>query len=196
MLSRTLLLPQPVPGDTGGESITATSATAGSSCMACLPRPRSPSTSSNRSGSWAPWSISRASRRSDGPVTVRLEPCGTATARLVDAAGKPIAGNRDPYLIPMLVTPGTSRRSPDKSDGRLEADQDYLSRIDPTNYGDTPVSDAQGRIVFPALIPGTTYRIDLNAANDEIDPRLLTEFTVKPGETLDLGDILIKHPRP
>ncbi len=132
---------------------------------------------------------------SDGPVTVRLVPCGTATARLVDAAGKPIAGNRDPYLVRMLVTPGTSRRIPPNADGRLEADQDYLSRIDPTNYGDTPASDAQGRIVFPALIPGTTYRIDLNAVNAEIDPRLHTEFSVKPGETLDLGDILIKHPR-
>ena len=44
-----------------------------------------------------------------GPVTVRLEPCGTAKARLVDPRGKPVAGYRDPYLISMVVTPGPSR---------------------------------------------------------------------------------------
>ncbi len=51
-----------------------------------------------------------------GPVTVRLQPCGTARARLVDPVGKPIAGYRDPYLIAMVVTPGPSRFSRDKAD--------------------------------------------------------------------------------
>ena len=60
-----------------------------------------------------------------------------------------------------------------------------MTAIDPINYGDGPASDAQGRIAFPALIPGATYRI----------AGLSKEFTVKPGETLDLGDIRIEKPR-
>ena len=59
-----------------------------------------------------------------------------------------------------------------------------------------PVSDAQGRIVFPALIPGATYRVfdEHSIDNDRNGPPIRKEFTVKPGETLDLGDILIEKP--
>ena len=58
------------------------------------------------------------------------------------------------------------------------------------------MTDAQGRISFPALIPGATYRIsDYSTINDgKRTIRLRKEFTVKPGETLDLGDILIEKP--
>ncbi len=49
--------------------------------------------------------------------------------------------------------------------------------------------------IFPALIPGATYRIhDETTINDEGGAQLRKEFTVKPGETLDLGDILIEKP--
>src|SRR5579883_1086699 len=133
-----------------------------------------------------------------GPATVRLQPCGTAKARLVDSGGKPIAGSRAPVpiagprgLVPiaLVVTPGPIFSRPQERDGddRLEADVSALTAIDPLNDGDGPVTDAQGRIAFPALIPGAPYRIvGLTKAKD---------FTVKPGETLDLGDIVIKGPQ-
>ena len=50
----------------------------------------------------------------DGPVTVRLQPCGTARARLVDPAGKPVARSRDTYgshMTMMVVTPGRPPRA-------------------------------------------------------------------------------------
>ena len=51
--------------------------------------------------------------------------------------------------------------------------------------------------MFPALIPGATYRIvDQTTARNPNGPQLRKEFTVKPGETLDLGDILIEKPGP
>ena len=42
-----------------------------------------------------------------GPITVRLQSCGTAKARLVDSSGKPVAGYRGSRLISMAVTPRT-----------------------------------------------------------------------------------------
>ena len=79
-----------------------------------------------------------------GPLTVQLGPCGTAKARLVDATGKPIAGYRASALIMMVVSPGVFRA----------ADTAAIYGIDPINYAQSPVSDAQGRVTFPALVPG------------------------------------------
>ncbi len=68
--------------------------------------------------------------------------------------------------------------------------------IDPINYPDDPKSDAQGRIVLSALIPGVLYFIiDRTTGRTPEGPRMRKQFTVKPGETLDLGDILIENPR-
>jgi hypothetical protein len=127
----------------------------------------------------------------DGPVTIRLEPCATARARLVDRDGKPVAGFRDPRLIVMVVTPGlpSGVTSPPE---QLAAHEDILSRFDPVNYGDAPASGADGRILFPALIPGASYSVRIGPRNGP--PTFRKDFTVKPGETLDLGDILVEKP--
>jgi RNA polymerase sigma factor (sigma-70 family) len=132
------------------------------------------------------------------PMTIRLQPCGMAQARLVDPKGEPVAGYRAQYMISMIVTPGVDRESlVDPADVKgLLAEEDYLTRIDSINYLKEPTSDAQGRIVFPALIPGATYRVsDPTRASQPIRPPLHKEFTVKPGETLDLGDIVIEKPQ-
>ncbi len=117
-----------------------------------------------------------------GPVTVRLQPCGTAKARLVDAAGKPIAGYRGSHLISMSVAPPYIFRHQEAT----------LAAIDSINYADGPVSDAQGRIAFPALIPGAPYYLSVSGRTRTQRDK---DFTVKPGETLDLGDIVIEKPQ-
>jgi hypothetical protein len=117
-----------------------------------------------------------------GPVTVRLEPCGTAKARLVDAGGKPVAGFRGGREISMTVTPANIFRY-------FEA---ALFIIDPINYPDGPVSDAMGRIELPALIPGAPYHLSTNGRTVSQHDK---DFTVKPGEALDLGDVVIEKPR-
>jgi hypothetical protein len=127
---------------------------------------------------------------SGGPVTVRLEPCGTAGARLVDATGKPVAGYRW-RTITMVVTPGAQASGPAQRD-QLAGEVASLSGIDPTHYRDGPVSDAEGRIAFPALIPGATYSV---TAGPRAGPASFRkDFTVKPGEILDLGNILVERP--
>jgi RNA polymerase sigma factor (sigma-70 family) len=131
-----------------------------------------------------------------GQITVRLKPCGMAKARLVDSNGQPVAGYKAQFFIVMIVTPGVLfRGSPDIADPKgLLAEEDFLARIDSINYLNGPTSDAQGKIVFPALIPGASYRVS-DPARARQTP-LHKDFTVTPGEILDLGDILIEKPRP
>jgi hypothetical protein len=134
-------------------------------------------------------------RAGGAPTVVKLEPCATAKARLVGPGGKPLAGFQNRALISMVVTPGEFSGIKARKDGTTLADQDTLTSIDPINYANAPATDAQGRIVFPALIPGSPYRIiDQTTARTPDGPRLRKEFTVKPGETLDLGDVLIEKP--
>jgi protocatechuate 3,4-dioxygenase beta subunit len=130
------------------------------------------------------------------PVTVRLQPCGTATARVVDPDGKPIGGFRLPRLISMVITPGPVARPRPRQEKALFADEDALSVIDPINYENHPVSDSQGRMVFPALIPGAAYRIvDATRIREGVGPQVRREFTVQAGEMLDLGEIRIEKPQ-
>lgn len=49
-------------------------------------------------------------------------------------------------------------------------------------------TDADGRVTLPNLIPGVTYRISPLASNDPV----LRAFTVRPGETLNLKDIVFR----
>jgi len=49
--------------------------------------------------------------------------------------------------------------------------------------------------MFPTLIPGATYRFSAGANGEAAGHQLRKEFTVKPGETLDLGDVLIERPK-
>ena len=96
----------------------------------------------------------------------------------------------------MVVSPGPHRLSQDRAGAdRLAADQDFVARFDPIHYRKGLVSDDQGQLSLPALIPGAVYRIYDNTKGDDSEPQLRKEFTVKPGELLDLGDILIEKPR-
>jgi len=133
-----------------------------------------------------------------GPITVTLAPCGFAKARLVGTGGKPVAGYRAASLIVIVVTPGyaTFSRRKMEIESRLAAHQRTPAAIDPTNYRNGPTSKADGRIAQPALIPGATYRvIDRTTSRGALDPQIRKEFTIKPGETVDLGDILIEKPQ-
>ncbi len=130
-----------------------------------------------------------------GPVTVRLEPCGTAQARLVGPDGKALGGFSRPWLISMVVTAGAHAGIKARKEGILFADEARLPSVDPINYEQVPVADAEGRITFPALIGGASYRIvDRTTVRDPDGPQIRKEFTAKPRETIDLGDILIGKP--
>jgi RNA polymerase sigma factor (sigma-70 family) len=144
----------------------------------------------NRLGATAMFSVNAAK---NGTIDVRLEACGAAIAHLVDPTGKPVGAYKNPYMVAMIVTPGPDHVDIAPADQHtLPADLDNLLRIDPIHYSDL-ASDAQGRITFPVLIPGATYRLyDETAQNP--DRQLRAEFVAKSGETIALGDILIEKP--
>ena len=127
-------------------------------------------------------------------LVVKLEPCGEAKARLVDAEGKPVARTFPEFDI--LGKPGPPDSRARLKDGQLAADAAYMVNLDRTHYWKAGFSDADGRITFPDLIPGASYRItDNTTRNDDKGPQVRKDFTVKPGETLDLGDVLLEKPR-
>jgi RNA polymerase sigma factor (sigma-70 family) len=111
-------------------------------------------------------------------LTVRLAPCGKATARYVDGKGKPLAGFQPSPEI--VVTP---------TSGGLLADRGSLVNLDRHNYWDRLKTDANGRITFPALIPGATYQVERFEKNNYWV--LHKEFTVESGKTVDLGEVVI-----
>ena len=129
-------------------------------------------------------------------LTIQLQPCGRAKARFVGPDGKPVA--RRASQLEFLGTSGPPRftRNPEAK-LELAADATYVPNLDRTHYWHGPYSDADGRITLPDLIPGATYRITdsstMNVENKGVQVR--RDFTVKPGETVDLGDILIEKPQ-
>jgi hypothetical protein len=123
---------------------------------------------------------------SGGPVIVRLEPCGAARARLVDPSGKALGGFSRPWLISIVVTAGAYDGVKARKEGLLLVDEARLLNVDPINYEHVPVADAQGRITFPALVGGASYRVvDRTTIRDPDGPKVRKEFTAKPDETID-----------
>ena len=118
-------------------------------------------------------------------ITVVLKPCGEASVRFVDAQGQPQAGV-DPFLF-FVMTPGVSQFDHAAGNqGKMAAECDFIANIDPANYRPPAKSDAQGRIRFPVLIPGATYQLDVLR-----NGRVTKDFSVTPGQQLDLGTIEI-----
>jgi hypothetical protein len=137
--------------------------------------------------------VTLSGKHADQQLTVQLQPCGKAVARFVGPDGKPL-----PSYIPhmeFVATPGPTLQA-SAEQGLLARDSDWIPDVDRKHYDlSRPRTDAAGRVTFPALIPGALYRLlDFSTLNDAKGEQLRKDFTVKPGETLDLGDIPIEKP--
>jgi protocatechuate 3,4-dioxygenase beta subunit len=131
----------------------------------------------------------------NGPITVRLEPCGSATMRLVDSAGKVLANRGALVTIVQSVAPRMNARGPDGKVEQLSMEGVLLTTADPVHYQKpVPSSDARGHVSLPALIPGATYQVIDRTVVRTVPNPVRKEFSVKAGETVDLGDILIGKP--
>ncbi|HWB13652.1 MAG TPA: M56 family metallopeptidase [Pirellulales bacterium] len=75
----------------------------------------------------------------EGPIEVRLQPCGSLVGRLVDADGEPVAKT--------MIGVGRPRRLPAEF---------------------TPTTDAEGRFRVDGLVPGVEYEVGLQRRNSPL----------------------------
>jgi hypothetical protein len=121
------------------------------------------------------------------PIEVRLQPCGAAEVRFVDARGRPVAGYQ-PFLY-VMVPP--DRLDDDEDAEPAPAEMHELDELDPDRYREGPKTDAEGCVTLPALIPGVRYRMSryLDASGG------WREFETTSGQTLSLPDVVLRHRR-
>jgi RNA polymerase sigma factor (sigma-70 family) len=126
-------------------------------------------------------------------LAIHLQPYGQARARLVGPDGAPVAIY--PAHFEFVATPGPpifSRN--DQHQAELAANAAVMAKVDRKHYQNGPRTDADGRVTLIGLVPGALYRI-IDRSNRTKGYQVRSDFTVKPGETLDLGDILIEKPQ-
>jgi RNA polymerase sigma factor (sigma-70 family) len=90
----------------------------------------------------------------DPAPTIMLKKCGSAAVRLLDTSGRPLAGHRPTVWFWL----------PDDRPGNLEGIGPWstpieASWVDPLHYLAGPITDADGRIEMPAVIPGLQYHV-------------------------------------
>ena len=137
-----------------------------------------------RAQAWRDRPSSPANQSLDGPVTVRLEPCGMAQARLVAPAENRSRVMTARGTIALVVTPGPFEPSDrERWPAGWRSSHPGLDR--PDQLRERHHVRRPGPDHLPCPDPGAPYHF----------ARLSREFTVKPGEILELGDILIQVPR-
>jgi RNA polymerase sigma factor (sigma-70 family) len=121
---------------------------------------------------------------------VKLQPCGSVTARFLDANGKPIA-NSDTFLE-LALNDGISFWDSLTSD-KVGADEVSMRLLDAKRYL-RKQTDAQGRVTLPTLIPGARFVLALRLPGSRT-VKVRDDLTVEAGKTLDLKDITVKAPQ-
>src|SRR5262249_13644058 len=126
----------------------------------------------------------------------KLAPCGSVRVRLLDAKGQPLAGRG---LRLMLLTERcfSASQPPLKrqADGHYSVCYDPRHYCyDPQHYCTGPVSDGEGWLTLPALIPAARYVLEFADVKGVL--RHTPEFRVEPGEELLLPDLVIQDQQP
>jgi hypothetical protein len=129
-----------------------------------------------------------------GPLTVQLQQCGSASLRLIDDEGHPVP--KGTALLNLVATPGPgtdyggdSLTEAERS--MLTADEEIYANIDRQHYWNSPKADRDGRLTLPLLIPGATYRVYEYTRGKSGHAQRWRDFTVEPGQTTDLGDVRV-----
>ena len=104
-----------------------------------------------------------------GPVTVRLEPCGTLTGRLVDDAGLP------------------------RARAQIYCERPYEGEDSRFEQGSLPspiATDKDGRFRVSGLVPGLKYSMQVWGIRRR-PAQAGKDVIIKAGETRNLGDVYV-----
>jgi RNA polymerase sigma factor (sigma-70 family) len=132
--------------------------------------------------------VELSGKQANEDATVRLAPLGSVRVRYVDQQNKPLANHnlfhRPRSGLILVLSPNPSAPAPEAA----QADAMYWGNLDP-KLNLEPTTDAEGRFTIQTLIPGATYRI---LGFGKVGAETKKEFTVEAGQTLDLGDVVLK----
>jgi RNA polymerase sigma factor (sigma-70 family) len=123
------------------------------------------------------------------PLTVRLQPCGSARVRFVDAQGQPLPGLTLSGRVQIAVAPGITVLEMGRSSALIGLYEQLNGLARDFRAIEKIRTDAQGRATVPLLVPGATFRVVVEAP-----PfcRAARVFTAESGKSMDLGDIVIE----
>ena len=113
-----------------------------------------------------------------GPLTIRLQPYGTITGRIVDEDGRPRGG------LGIMNAGGSMPERP--------AEQGILPG---GNNGGGIRIGRDGRFRIEGLVPGLKYGADASEGLNYLG-ELFRDLIVTPGEVKELGDIKVIPPKP
>jgi hypothetical protein len=148
-----------------------------------------------------------------GPITARLQPTGAVVGRLVDAEGKPLAGQAfqvvyddGPGRPGVYFGVGHARRF--QTPAEIERERRSSAFFDHrSEYVSGPqTADEQGRFRIDGLIPDVAFDLKVILTRPSDDPKQTGEIivgkvkvarpTVTEGEVFDLGEVKVQRGMP
>jgi RNA polymerase sigma factor (sigma-70 family) len=119
-----------------------------------------------------------------GLLVVRLEPSGALAGRLVDAAGKPLAGLKVSAMLSF---------NPENSKG-LPAELRFNGPTWSKLINGEATTDEQGKFRIDGLVPGLKYLLNVQKEMEFLAGYTRDGLTVEPGKVQDLGEVKDKPP--
>lgn len=123
----------------------------------------------------------------DKVVRLQLQPLGRANATFVNVQGEPLPDYRPVCWLSVPREPFSSATDLETLETKQHYDSIWTGIVH--KHMHHPLrTDETGKATFKALIPGATYRVSQFGGR-------IRDFRVKPGETIELGEITIHDPK-
>lgn len=111
-----------------------------------------------------------------GPVAVKMRPCGSVSAKVVDHTGKPVKGARVMFQMADSVADDLVRQK--LSRGAAEV-----------------TTDADGRFTFPRMFPDLEFDLFVGLPGFRSGAAASKRVALKPGEAKDAGEFRTRDPK-